>query len=150
MARQPDEIAIPKNKHPLVASTRHGVMSTIRHTDGMISSNPVGYLWDGEIIRVSTLKSRMKYQNLQADPRIALCIVIAGNVMDYIEIRGHATLADDPQREFLRRQFMAGSGGVEPPVDLDPPGAERAIITIHPHRVSSPSLYGGRFDKPGK
>ena len=41
MARQPDEIAIPKNKHPLVASTRHGVMSTIRHTDGMISSNPV-------------------------------------------------------------------------------------------------------------
>lgn len=116
----------------------------------MISSNPVGYLWDGEFIRVSTLKSRVKYQNLLADSRIALCIVNAGNVMDYIEIRGHATLADDSQRDFFRRQFMAGSGGVEPPEDIDLPGAERAIITIHPYRVSSPSLYGGRFDNAEK
>ncbi|MBK7168465.1 MAG: pyridoxamine 5'-phosphate oxidase family protein [Gammaproteobacteria bacterium] len=78
--------AIPKNKHPLIASTKFGVMSTIRHSDGMISSNPVGYFWDGEIIRISTLKSRVKYQNLLADSRVALCIVNAGNVMDHIEI----------------------------------------------------------------
>ncbi len=150
MTKQPVEIAIPKNKPPLIASTKFGVMSTVRHSDGMISSNPVGYFWDGEIIRISTLKSRVKYQNLLADSRVALCIVNAGNVMDYIEIRGHATLEDDPQRDFFRCQFMAGSGGVEPPEDIDPPGAERVIITIHPNRVSSPLLYGGRFDTPEK
>ncbi|MBK9667342.1 MAG: pyridoxamine 5'-phosphate oxidase family protein [Gammaproteobacteria bacterium] len=72
MTSQPVEIAIPKNKHPLIASTKFGVMSTIRHSDGMISSNPVGYFWDGEIIRISTLKSRVKYQNLLADSRVAL------------------------------------------------------------------------------
>jgi PPOX class probable F420-dependent enzyme len=150
MNTQPGEITIEKNRHALIASAKFGIMSTIRHSDGMISSNPVGYLWDGEMIRVSTLKSRVKYQNLLADSRIALCIVNPANVMDYIEIRGHATLADDPQRDFFRRQFMAGSGGVEPPEDIDSPAAERAIIIIHPHRVSSPSLYGGRFDKAEK
>ena len=42
--------------------------------------------------------------------------------------------------------IIENSGGDEPPADMDPPDAERVIITIHPQQVSSPTLYGGRFD----
>jgi hypothetical protein len=49
----------------------------------------------------------------------------------------------------MRRQFKRGAG-TEPPDDLDPPGAERVIITIHPVQVSSPILYSGRFSADNK
>lgn len=146
-----DTVEIPATKHALLEENFIGMMTTVRHKDGMLSTNPVGYVWDGKQIRVSTLKSRVKYQNLLADDRICFCVTSPKNVMDYIEIRGVATLQDDPDRSFHDKQFRRGSGGMEPPKDMDPPGAERVTITIHPTQVSSPTLYGGRFDnfQPG-
>ncbi|MFU8765956.1 MAG: PPOX class F420-dependent oxidoreductase [Haliea sp.] len=141
----PDTIAIPEHNHALLENSFFGVLTTIRAKDGLLSSNPVGFVWDGQQIRISTLKSRLKYQNLAADDRVAFCVVSKTNIMDYVEIRGHASLEDDKDRSFFRRQFMAGSGGAEPPENLDAPDAERVIITIHPRQVSSPRLYGGRF-----
>ena len=81
-----------------------------------------------------------------ADSRVSFCVLSAENVMHYLEVRGYATLQDDPDNVFARRQFIENSGGDEPPADMDPPDAERVIITIHPQQVSSPTLYGGRFD----
>jgi PPOX class probable F420-dependent enzyme len=141
----PDTIAIPEHNHALLEQVHVGVLTTIRAKDGLLSSNPVGFVWDGQQIRISTLKSRLKYRNLVADDRVAFCVVSKTNVMDYVEIRGHASVEDDKDRSFFRRQFMAGSDGAEPPENLDPPDAERVIITIHPQQVSSPTLYGGRF-----
>lgn len=142
-----DNVAIPEGSHALLEKSAFAMLSTIRAKDGMISTNPVGFVWDGECIRISTLKSRVKYKNIEADPRVSLCVVDTKNIMDYIEIRGLATLTNDPDNSFSRRQFMAGTGGMEPPEDMDPPGSERVIITIHPKQVSSPTLYEGRFDK---
>lgn len=119
------------------------ILTTVR-ADGLLSSNPVCYVWDGANIKVSTLKSRMKYRNLQRDPRVCFCVQSFANPLSYLEVRGTATLADDPQRAFAREQYMRGMGE-EPPADLDPPDAERAVITIHPRQVSAPRIYGGRF-----
>lgn len=141
----PDEVTIPEHNHALLADSFFGVLTTVRAKDGLLSSNPVGFVWDGEYVRISSLKSRLKYRNLEADARVAFCVVSNTNIMDYVEIRGHASLRDDTDRSFFRRQFMAGSGGQEPPEDLDASGAERIVITIHPMQVSSPKLYGGRF-----
>ena len=55
------------------------------------------------------------------------------------------TIEDDTDRSFFRKQFRAGAG-VDPPDDLDPPAARRVVITIFAENVSSPELYGGRFD----
>ncbi len=143
----PEEVAIPEHKHELLAESIFGMMSTIRARDGLISTNPVGYVWDGQRIRVSSLKSRIKYQNLLADPRITFCVISSTHIMNYVEIRGHATLEDDLDRSFSREQFMRASAGEEPPEDMDPPDGERIIITIHPQQVSAPTLYGGRFDE---
>ena len=66
--------------------------------------------------------------------------------MEYLEVRGHATIEEDPDRSFFREQFRRGMGGEEPPEDLDPHDAERVIIVIHPWQVSAPKIYGDRFD----
>ncbi|MDP6978006.1 MAG: PPOX class F420-dependent oxidoreductase [Myxococcota bacterium] len=138
------EVAIPEAHHELLREQHFGFLTTLR-PDGMLSTNPVGFLFDGERVRISTLGNRFKVRNLRADPRVAFCVQSASNPMDYIEIRGKATIADDPDRSFFRAQFMDGAGS-EPPDDIDPPDAERVIITLHPQRVSAPQLYGGRFD----
>lgn len=138
---------IPEAARQLLEENSLGIMTTIRHSDGRMSSNPVGYVWTGEALGVSTLKSRMKYRNLLSNPMITLCVIANDDLTRYVEIRGHATLEDDEDRSFLRRQFIRQSGGDEPPDDMDPPGAERVTIWIHPEQVSSPVLYGGRFGK---
>jgi len=140
------EIAIPPHLHELLAGNIQGTLSTIRHSDGLISTNPVGYVWDGERVLISTLKSRIKYRNLVANPLATFCVISPSDGTKYVEIRGYATLADDTDRSFLRRQFGRAMRG-DPPPDLDPPGSERVIITLHPQQVSSPTLYGGRFSK---
>ncbi|MEZ4290489.1 MAG: pyridoxamine 5'-phosphate oxidase family protein [Myxococcota bacterium] len=63
-----DEIEIPAAHREILAATHHGVMSTIRASDGLISTNPVGYVWDGACVRISTIKDRIKYRNLLANP----------------------------------------------------------------------------------
>ena len=137
------EIELPERHREILAANSIGVMSTIRHKDGLISTNPVGYLWDGECIRISTIKGRVKHVNLLANPKVTFCVVDREDHMRYVELRGYATMEEDPDRSFLRSTFVAA--GMEPPEDLDPLGTERLIVRIHPQQSSSPFLYGGRF-----
>lgn len=146
MSDNQDIITKLKSYDALLRSNFVGLLSTIRHADGLISTNPVGFVWNGETIRISTLKSRLKYRNLQENPLATFCVMSPKNLMSYIEVRGTAILIDDKDRSFAREQFMLGSGGMEPPADMDAPGAERVIIQLRPQQVSSPRLYGGRFD----
>lgn len=144
---QASEVAIPEAHHALLNEEALGMLTTIRR-DGMLSTNPVGFLLDHGRIRISTLRSRYKVRNVQADSRVAFCCQSTKNPLYYVEIRGRATIEDDPGRAFFRAQFKAGSGS-DPPDDVDPPEAERVILTIHAEKVSAPSLYGGRFDLEG-
>lgn len=146
MSEQAETIPIPEQYHALLDRCHQAMLSTIRHTDGLISTNPVGYVWEDGGIRISTIKARMKYKNLLANPLATFCVISPDDVMEYLEIRGYATVEDDEDKRFSRKQFKRGAG-VEPPEDMDPPGTERVIITLHPQQVSSPKLYGGRFHK---
>lgn len=143
------EVAIPEAHRALLAANNFGLMSTIRHKDGLISTNPVSYVFDGECVQVSTLKSRIKHDNLVANPLVTFCVVDQRDHTRYVELRGLASITDDPDRSFIRRQFRETSGGEEAPDDLDPPGSERVIVRIHPRQSSSPLLYGGRFGQKG-
>jgi PPOX class probable F420-dependent enzyme len=139
------EVEIPGHYHTFLDKHFLAMLTTLR-ADGLLSTNPVGYVWDGRHIRVSTLKSRMKYKNILRDDRVCFCVQSPNKPMDYLEVRGHATAEEDPDRSFFREQFMRGMGGEEPPADLDPPDAERVIIVIHPQQTSALKIYGDRFD----
>jgi len=98
-------------------------------------------------VRLSTLKSRVKYRNLVANPQITFCVVDPQMGTRYIEIRGFAELSDDPEGSLNKKMFRRMSGKE---FDLDEPGAERVIIKIIPKQVSAPTLYGGRLDQRAK
>ena len=128
---------IPKVHHDILTDRPTGHIATIR-PDGRLSVNPVGLMWDGEHVRVSTLESRKKYENLCNDPRVAISVPHRNNPNRYVEIRGIAELTDDPDRTFvnsLARHYM--DIDVYP---FDQPGDERATITIYAEQVSAPGI----------
>jgi PPOX class probable F420-dependent enzyme len=134
---------IPESHLDIVEQEFLAMVSSIRHQDGLISTNPVSIEWDGEYVRFSTLKQRVKYKNLLANPQITLCITSSKDTTRYIEIRGKAELTDDPQGAFQQAMWKRFTG--EDQFPYDPPGAERVIVKIIPLQVSTPSLYGGQL-----
>ena len=128
---------IPETHHDILVDRPTGHLATLR-PDGRISVNPVALMWDGEFVRVSTLKSRKKYRNLQLDPRVAISIPHRKDTTRYVEIRGIAELIDDTDRSFVNSMARHYMGVEEYP--FDKPGDERVTITIHAEQVSAPEL----------
>jgi PPOX class probable F420-dependent enzyme len=145
---------INTNKRPTIPDSHLDIMegfqaavSTIRHSDGLISTTPISFDWDGEFVRFSTLKSRVKYKNLLNNPQITLCIVSPKDFTRYIEIRGTAEMTDDPEGQFNQAMFQRLTG-ME--FTYDEPDAERVTVKIIPEQISAPLLYGGRLSSTAK
>lgn len=138
------DVRVPDSHRGILETAVQGMMSTVRHADGLISTNPVGFDWDGEFVRISTLKSRVKYRNLLANPMVTFCVVDPLVPTRYIEMRGVAEVSDDPEGAFNKKMFRRHTGQE---FALDEPGAERVIVKIVPTQVSTPTLYGGRLDQ---
>ena len=128
---------IPATHHHILLDRPTGHLATIR-SDGRISVNPVGVMWDGEYVRVSTLKSRKKYQNLKSDPRVAISVPHRNNPNIYVELRGIAELTDDSDRSFVNSLARHYLDVDEYP--FDQPGDERVTITIHAEQISAPEI----------
>lgn len=140
------EAAIPESHVGILKSALLAMVSTIGHRDGLISTNPVGFDWDGDYVRFSTLKSRVKYRNLLSNSQITFCAVDPAMGTRYIEIRGYAEISDDPENE-LPNKVAGRMGGNGWTPEMDGPGAERVIIKIVPTQVSTPTLYRGQLDQ---
>ena len=128
---------IPESHQYILTDLPIGHMATIR-SDGLISVNPVGLMWDGEFVRVSTIKTRMKYKNLVNDSRVSISIPHRNNPNIYVEIRGTAELTDDPDHTFINSIARHYMNVDEYP--FDQPGDERVTITIHAQQVSAPPI----------
>ena len=141
-----DASLIKPHHERILATTVIGCFSTLRHNDQKISTNPVSFLWNGAEFEISTLKGRMKYKNLVANPQATLCVVSGKDPMHYVEVRGTVQIVDDPARELFTAHFRKVSGGIEPPEGMDAPDAERVMLLLTPERVSSPVMYESQFD----
>lgn len=133
----PKSRPIPVECHDILKDRPTGHMATL-HPNGRLSVNPVSPMFDGEYVRISTVKSRQKYKNLVADPRIAISIPHRNNPNRYVEIRGIAELTDDVDRSFINSIARYYMNVEEYP--FDKPGDERVTITIHAEQVSSPDI----------
>jgi PPOX class probable F420-dependent enzyme len=125
---------IPAEYHDILEAKCFPHVATMR-PDGMISNNPICALWDGEYLRFSTTKGRVKYHNMVADDRVALSIPDPKNIWRYIEIRGRVTLEDDVDRSFINQVARKYMDQDEYPFDR--PGDERVTATVHPEQVSA-------------
>jgi len=130
-----DPAPIPEHARKLLEGTPIAFMSTMR-PDGRMSTNPVSALFDGDHVRVSTVRSRRKVRNLVADDRVTLCIVQPGNLNRYVEIRGRAVVEPDTDRAFIDEIARAYMGVDAYPFDA--PGDERVVVTVIPEQVSAP------------
>jgi PPOX class probable F420-dependent enzyme len=136
--RTPDEahsVRISDRVRELLEGTPIAFMTTMR-PDGRMSTNPVSVLFDGTRLRVSSVRSRKKVRNLDADDRITLCVVQPGNLNRYTEIRGRAVVEPDTDRAFINEIARVYMGVDEYPFDA--PGDERVVVTVIPEQVSAP------------
>lgn len=94
---------------------------------------------DGQI-KLSLSRSRQKTKNLFKNPKVSLLILDPGSPMRYLEIRGDATAAADPDLKFAK-----GTIGTKYNADVtsyDQPGDERLVITIAPTNVYAVDMRG--------
>jgi PPOX class probable F420-dependent enzyme len=122
-------------ERPLIAH-----VATIR-PDGGPQVNPVWFGWDGERIRLTHTRTRQKFRNLQAEPRVALSITDPDDEQRYLEVRGVVeTVEDDAggsQYRRLRQRY-----GVDP--DAPMPDADvRVVLVIRPTTLLARSPAAG-------
>ncbi len=137
--------SVPDSHVDIMKEEAIGVVSTLGKRDGQLSSNPVSFLFEHGLVRFSTLKERVKYENLSHDNRVSFCVVSSRDPTRYVELRGHARLEDDPGGVFQKGLWKKMTGEEE--FNFDPPDAERVIVTIVPTQVSAPLLYDGQMSQ---
>ena len=134
-----DAAPIPSRAAEILSRKPIGYMSTQR-PDGRMSVVPVAVIWDGQNVRISSVKGTKKVRNLRLDARLTLCVPHPDNPQQYVELRGTAEIADDADRSFVNAMAKEWMGLDEYPYDR--PGDERVIITLRVEAVSSPAVHG--------
>lgn len=107
------------------------VMVATVTAEGQPQSSVVWTKTVDDTIVFSTLRGRQKARNLDRDPRITLLAYDPANPYRYVEIRGTATLAPDPEGDLLNELSQAYTG--EP--WTEPVGADRVVVTVTPTKV---------------
>jgi PPOX class probable F420-dependent enzyme len=126
--------AIPATHRDILESTALAYVSTVG-PKGEPQTSPVWFGWDGEKLRFSHTKARQKYRNLLRDPRIAVCLVDPAMPYRYVEIRGTATIEDDPTKAYIDVMSKKYTG--QERYQGNRPGDERVVITVTTTHVNT-------------
>jgi PPOX class probable F420-dependent enzyme len=128
---------IPAYVHDILTDRPTAYLATHR-PDGRVSVTPMGLLFDGEHLLLSTTKDRKKYRNLLADDRVTVCVPHRNNPNRYVEVRGRAVLTDDVDRSFINSVAQAYMD--VPVYPFDRPEQERVTIRVIAEQVSAPRI----------
>ncbi len=72
-------------------------------TDGSPRNSPVAFEWDGQVLRFSTTRRRLKARDILRNPHVAISILDPDSPLRHVQIRGIATIEDDPTAAFADR-----------------------------------------------
>lgn len=97
-------IELTASQQALLARMRNGTLGTLG-LDGAAHLAPVWYLWDGEVVRVSTVRTAARVSDIRRDPRVAFCVddQVAG---EYVTLYGAAEIVDDERVTDLTRPLL--------------------------------------------
>lgn len=87
---------------------------------------------DGDVVRTSLSRSRQKYRNLLAHPKVTLFVVDPQNPFRTLEIRAAAEITEDPGLEFLSCLLGFYGSDLE---TFEGPREDRVVITLNPTRI---------------
>src|SRR3989442_10075211 len=85
--------------HTDLLSASTAILGTVG-PDGRPQLSAVWFVADGDELKVSLNSTRQKTKNLRANPAVNLFILDVENPQRYLEVRGDAEIADDPDRAF--------------------------------------------------
>jgi PPOX class probable F420-dependent enzyme len=122
--------SLPDRARELIDGPNFATVVTLQ-PDGAPQASVVWIKRDGDDVLYSTVKHRRKYKNLLADPRTSLVIYEAADPYEYLEIRGTATITDDPDGDLIEELSQKYTGETF----QDAPGNQRVIIRVSPSHV---------------
>lgn len=127
---QTTNVALPDAARELFDGPNYVTVATI-DPDGKPQLSIIWAKRDGDDVLFSTIKGRRKYSNLVRDGRASALVYRADDPYTYAEVRGAATLTDDPSAELINELALKYTG--QPFGDR--PGEQRVIVRIIPDRV---------------
>lgn len=119
----------------LIDGTNPAVLGTV-NPDGSPQTSVVWVGRDGDDLLISTATGRRKETNLRRDPRASLSVYDMADPLQYVEVRGTTTIAEDLGRELavaLAEKYEGPGAGEE--YLLLPPEVVRVVIRLTPQRV---------------
>jgi PPOX class probable F420-dependent enzyme len=122
--------SLPERARELIDGKNFATVATIQ-PDGAPQASVVWVRRDGDDVLYSTVKHRRKYRNLVADPRTSLVIYEAADPYEYLEIRGTATITEDPAGSLIEELSQKYTGESF----QDAPGNQRVIVRVSPSHV---------------
>ena len=121
---------LPERARALFDAPNHVTVATV-DPDGRPQMSLVWAKADGDDVLFSTIKGRRKYANLTRDSRISALVFGPADPYTYAEVRGTATITDDPAAELINELALKYTGQ---PFGLRP-GEQRVIVRIRPDKV---------------
>ena len=130
MSEPAERVTLPERARELFDGPNHVAVATI-DPGGRPQSSLVWARTDGDDVLFSTIKGRRKYANLTRDPRVSALVYDGADPYTYAEVRGSATITDDPDAELINELALKYTGQ---PFGHRP-GEQRVIVRITPEKV---------------
>jgi PPOX class probable F420-dependent enzyme len=121
-------VNLPESHLDLLERPLFAHLATVR-PDGSPQSSVMWYAWDGGRIRMTHTKTRQKFRNFAAEPRVALSIADPEDGYRFLEVRGVVEKIEDDDAEASFYQSLQRRYGMSYPIrDAD----VRVVVTIRP------------------
>ena len=119
---------IPDSHADLLAGPFTGIVTTVG-ADGFPQSSAMWFMWEDGRLWFSTKRWAVKFRNVVDRPALSFIVVDPANEFRSIEIRGTATVGEDPG--CVGRDRIRAKHGL--PADAPDPAADaRVLITVEP------------------
>ena len=110
----------------LLDGKNYAVLATV-NPDGSPQTSVMWVGRDGGDLLFSTVAGRVKYRNMQRDPRVSVTVIDAANPENYVELRGRVSMTPDVGRA-LDTRLSWKYDGQDPGEDR--PGAVRVVVRM--------------------
>jgi PPOX class probable F420-dependent enzyme len=117
-------------KHAGILDTKALALVATIDKHGGPQTSAVWFGWDGLALTFSTTRVRAKCRNIERDPRISVLVIDPDDPYRYLEMRGRATVRDDPEGALIEEMSQRYEGK-----SWNGSSEGRVIVSLEPTKV---------------
>jgi PPOX class probable F420-dependent enzyme len=122
---------IPESHLDLMAAPLTAIFTSV-NADGTPQSSAIWYMWEDGRLWFSTKRWAKKFRNLPERPLANFIVVDPHDEFRYVELRGVATIGEDPG--CVGRDRVRAKHGIDASAP-DQFAADRVLVTLEPSHV---------------